>query len=178
MSEDAIFNAQNSVKHKVHFLRHWKSDTPIPWTRVWNLDQTAAMLLPTHKKGWSPAGEAPSRSGDDKANITACLVMGTAPGQLLCQLVFHGKTSQSLPTCEIPSNIKLTVSVATMDQVMGEIDHIMNPAGTLEPWQLLLDVCPIHVSKQYRSMVRDKYEHVRLAFVPPGTTCVLLNHSI
>ena len=55
---------------------------------------------------------------------------------------------------------------------MGDIDHIMNPAGTREPWLLLLDVCPIHVSKQYRSMMRDKYEHVRLAFVPPGTTCV------
>ena len=167
-----------SVKHKVHFLRHWQSDTPIPWTRVWNLDQTSLLLLPTRKKGWSPVGQASSHVGDDKANITACLVMGTAPGQLLCQLIFHGKTSRSLPTCEIPSNIKLTVSenhwstLATMDQVMGDIDHIMNPAGTREPLLLLLDVRPIHVSKQYRSMVRDKYEHVRLAFVPPGTTCV------
>ena len=104
--------------------------------------------------------------------------MGTAPSQLLCQLIFHGKTSRSLPTCEIPANIKVTVSenhwstLATMDEVMGDIDHIMNPAGTREPWLLLLDVCPIHVSKQYRSMVRDRYEHVRLAFVPPGTTCV------
>ena len=178
MTEDAISNAQNSVKHKVHFLRHWQLDTPIPWTRVWNLDQTSTMLLPTRKKGWSPTGQAPSHVGDDKANITACLVTRMAPSQLLCQLIFHGKTSRSLPTCEIPSNIKVTVSennwstLATMDQVMGDIDHIMNPAGTREPWLLLLDVCPIHVSKQYRSMVRDKYEHVRLAFVPPGTTRV------
>ena len=65
MNDDAISNAQNSVKHKVHFLRHWQLDTPIPWTRVRNLDQTSTMLLPTRKKGWSPVGQALSRVGED-----------------------------------------------------------------------------------------------------------------
>ena len=55
---------------------------------------------------------------------------------------------------------------------MGNIDHIMNPGGTREPWVLLLDVCPNHVSKQYQSIVCDKYGHIRLACVHLGTTCV------
>ena len=55
---------------------------------------------------------------------------------------------------------------------MDNIDHIMGPGGTREPWLLLLDVCPFHVSKQYWTMVRDRYEHVRLVLAPAGTTPV------
>ena len=138
LSYDEIQDAQGNLRLKVAWLqKHHR----IPWNRVWNMDETAVKLLPTYKKGWSLVRDSSKTLGDTHTNVTATVMHGTMPGDLLVQIIFRGKTCRSLPADTGHSeSIQLTMTEnhwCTTESVLSciaMIDEKINKETPKQPW--------------------------------------------
>jgi hypothetical protein len=170
-----VEDAQGNLRLKIAWLQKHHA---IPWDRVWNMDETAVKLLPSNTKGWSEVGKQAKAVGDTHTNITVTVMHGTMPGDLLGQLIFKGKTSRSLPAADHGDSIELTVTenhwcnTESTLRCIGIIDEKINKDTPQLPWIIVLDVCPVHVSKATRALFAERFPWVRTAFVQPGKTCV------
>ena len=141
------------------------------------MDQTAVLLLPTWQKSWSPKGSPCTVVKDEKTMITCCVAMTPVLGQLCAQLIYHGKTARVHPQGPCGPGLTCTHSpnhwsnFDTMKELLVQLDEFLcGSPSSKEPWVLLLDLCPIHISVGFRTFVKEEYPHVQLCFVAAGTT--------
>ena len=156
--KEAQAAAQQALKRKLTWLRDEKGISP---ERVLNMDQTAVLLLPTWQKSWLPKGSPCTVVKDEKTMITCCLAMTPVLGQLCAQFIYHGKTARVHPqgpcgpgwTCTHSPNHWSNFD--TMKELLVQLDEFMcGSPSSKEPWVLLLDFCPIHISVGFRTFVK------------------------
>ena len=150
----------------------------IPWARVWNFAETSIKMLPTYERGWSEKGKDSKRRGDNHANLTLTLMCGTQTGDLLEQLIFKGKTARVLPDVAPFDSLQLTMTenhwcdIDTVMQSVAMMDCKINAETPRHLWLVVLDVCPVHVSKATRVELASKFPWIRSTYVLPGMTSV------
>ena len=73
----------------------------VAFDRTWNFDETGLRVLPTNSRRWAAQGCWAKLHGSAKPSTTLALVANVHSLIVLCQLLFGGKTSRSIP--DIPS---------------------------------------------------------------------------
>lgn len=158
---------------------------------VINMDQAGLHLVPAASRTYETKG---SRSVlvaglDDKRQITVC-VASTLNGDLLpLQLIFMGKTSASLPqhteeTKKLGFHLTFSSNHWSSQETMQQfVEHIIAPhraamivAHKLKDDAALLlqlDVWAVHISKEFRAFLAEKYKYIHLVYVPANCTSKL-----
>jgi hypothetical protein len=134
----------------------------VPWSRVWNMDETAA--------NWAVFG-------DTKALATVTIAVGAVEG-VRHQIIFQGKTNRVHPIGPQPEDQQVThtesswSSVNTLLEMVRHIDKHINQNNDDKPhdWILLVDCAPVHISEEFRGEMNDKWPWVHMCFVAPGFT--------
>ena len=144
-------------------------------SRLCNIDETATKLLPIGEKGWLRPGAAPV---GNKAYITTVLATRYGSPDLLAQCIFQGKTRACEPTHAFSTILTSHTeshwsSNATLVDFVEFIDKTwFNPQEPphTDTWVLLWDVCTTHASRETLAELRSRLPHVRVTFLPPGST--------
>jgi DDE superfamily endonuclease len=173
---DVLEDARRNLQEKLVWTRH---EHGVPWSRVVNLDQTSIRVLPTAGRGWGALGKDARWPGDARRQVTCALCCPMAWGaldELLAQIIFNGKTAASLPSGPIPHNVRATCTAnhwadtQTMQDLIAWVDSVLNKDSGGRPWVLLLDVAPIHISAEFRTMCETAFPWVKRVYVPPNLT--------
>jgi hypothetical protein len=164
-NKDDVERAIRVQKLNITFMRK-KSN--IPRERVWTMDETPLQLLPTNKCVWGK-----KYSGSDHAQVTAVLMHGTTPEDWLAQVIFEGETPQELPSQGLSPKLQFIqtenhrVNEDSIMKAFALMDKQLNPNSEGDPWLLIWDSCPSHISKAVRAASLEKFPHVILAYVKP-----------
>jgi hypothetical protein len=164
-NKEEVDRAIRVLKLKISFMRKKHN---IPWERVWSMDEAPLQLLPTSKCGWGK-----KYSGSDNTHVTAVLMHGTTPGDWLAQVIFEGKTPQELPTQGVSPKLQFIqtenhwVNEDSIMKAFALMDQELNPNSEGDPWLLVWDSCPSHISKAVRAASLEKFPHIIFVYVNP-----------
>ncbi|CAK0827475.1 unnamed protein product, partial [Prorocentrum cordatum] len=173
---EQIDEATRSLKLKIAFVRKMHD---IPWDRVWGFDETSIQLLPTYRRGRAKQRNKAVVAGDDKTNVTPALTHGTSSSQLLCQLIFKGKTERSQPkgvdACPwltMTQTENRWVNDGTALEAIRRIDEEVDPRVVIRsrPWPLVRGACPARVSRGMRGALIGEFPNVKTVFVNANFT--------
>ena len=105
--------ARKEIEYQFHFDIVSKVEKyNIPDALIINLDQTPSYLVPCKKFTMAPKGSTnvAIHGCDDKRPITATFVITLAGEFLSIQLIYGGKTLQSLPRYQFPNSFSQSVN--------------------------------------------------------------------
>ena len=69
-----------------------------------------------------------------------------------------------------PSGLQVTLQETMADLVRDLNEQMCSGDNKREPWLLLLDPLPLYCSTQFRTFMKEAFEHVVLCFIFAGTT--------
>ena len=155
----------------------------IPPSLVLNLDQTPSKYVPVSNKTLAPKGAktVPIKGSNDKRMITATFTI-TLNGKFLpMQLIYGGKTQQSLPRVKFPSSFSLSVNPKHFSNEVESIkllNEIIFPYVTKErerlglekdqPALLVMDVFRGQMTSLVLQVLSDN--HILIQSVPANFT--------
>lgn len=176
LTEETIVQAEDEIALKITYMVEKYS---IPYTRVINIDETSVQMLPGYGRGWSVTAAPNKPFGDPMTNITVTLAVTMHNPRIWTQLIFKGKTTRSLPSCPHGSTTLLShthnhwCTVGSLKEFVSFLDgHLAEDGVEGTPWLLVLDLCPVHISKEFRKWVFEEKAHIKLVFIAGGKTCV------
>ena len=105
--------AQKEIEYQFHHEIVSKIERHhIPSSLVINLDQTPSSIVPGRKRTMAPKGSSNVTivGASDKRNITATFAITLSGEFLPMQLIYRGKTNQSLPRFKFPDSFSLSVN--------------------------------------------------------------------
>ena len=165
----------------------------VPDDRVWNADQTAVRMVPTSEYGWGDRGRQSSGVGnkpyigDTRRQVTITLCACMVQSDLLGQIIYTGITAASLPPGPKSTTTATPVyaytdgltatcthnhwaSTPSITSLLQQMDAHINADTPEQPWILVLDVAPCHVSKETRAMMLETFAWIYVVFVAPNST--------
>ncbi|KAG2433645.1 hypothetical protein HYH02_012573 [Chlamydomonas schloesseri] len=158
------------------------------WWTMDNMDQTGIHLLPTRGISRAPVGAKRVALVDraDKRQITAVLAASLSGNILPTQLIFQGKTKQSLPSEEVRKKPEFkgwdftctTNHWASLATMKAYVTKVLVPyfnahkRSTHQSCVLMLDCWSVHRSQAFRDWMRETYPWIKLLYVPTGCTGV------
>ena len=153
------------------------SGTEIPWERVVNVDQTCP-----HGRGLEIC-RLPNGPAQGRENPIHCLPGIWHPARRSeCPADLCRQDREGAPdgTCQPGITVThiLESLVIGMMRLVEEVDQLLNPGDVKAPWMLLLDVCPLHVSTAFGTLMCDTCPHVCRCHVNSGTTGVCVSAAV
>ena len=155
----------------------------IPDSLIVNFDQTPSKYVPVASTAKRNSKQVSIKGSDDKRSITATFTI-TMDGKFLgMQLIYGGKTNQSLPRYQFPKNFSLSVNqkhYSNEKESLKLFDEIILPYINSERQRLLKpNQKAIVIFDVFRSQITDdvltqyKDNNIEVVFVPANMTGLL-----
>ena len=144
----------------------------VPWSRVFNLDETAVRYLPLPGHGWQIKG-VKAASHQYKGFITCTLCCCADPDvPMLYQIIHEGKTARVVPSGPHSPGMFHAFSEnhwANQDTVFQFLVNISDSVGNLDTI-VVLDMAPIHYAKDLCQKVKIELPNIHLLYVVRNCT--------
>ena len=176
--------ARKEIEYQFHYEIVSKVERHgIPDALIINLDQTPCQLVPCRKQTMAKKGSknVVIAGASDKRSITATFAISLSGQFLPMQLIYGGKTTQSLPRFKFPDSFSLSVnekhfsntkeSIRFINEIIVPYVEITRSSNGLQPDHKALVVMDVFTGQMTKDVL-DLYKknNIVITNVPPNMT--------